>query len=122
MRNIQRLGFGLLAACGATADARAVPPTIPGAFLGTWDISKAACRRPSDARLVISPRELRFHESIGTVRRVAAAGTNSIAVTADYQGEGERWRSEQRLSLSVGGRTLTLKGQGDGHVRVRCGR
>jgi hypothetical protein len=123
MRNIQKAGFGLLiAAFAVTADARTVPPTIPRAFLGTWDISKATCRRASDARLVISPRELRFHESIGTVRRVAAAGGSSIAVTADYQGEGERWRGEQRLRLSGGGRTLTLTGEGDRHVRVRCGR
>jgi uncharacterized protein YceK len=94
--------------------------SIPAAYRGVYDISLEACGRPSDGRLTVSARELRFHESIGSVRSVAYGGTGAIAVEADYQGEGERWRGLRILSLTENGAKLTLKGEGTSLNRVRC--
>lgn len=93
---------------------------IPAAYLGVYDGSLEACARPSDQRLTVSARELRFHESVGTVRSVSWGGTGAIAVEADYEGEGERWRSLRILSLAENGARLTVKGEGTALVRVRC--
>ncbi len=109
----------------ANAGRPAPPPpatgkTIPAALLGVYDASLEACGRASDGRLTVSATELRFHESIGTVRRVTATGADSVAVEADYQGEGESWRSLRELKLGDGGATLTVSGDGSRFERVRC--
>jgi hypothetical protein len=66
----------------------------------------------------VSAGELRFHESIGTVRGVAVEGPDRISVDADYQGEGESWRATQRLVRD--GDRLTISGDGTSLERVRC--
>lgn len=113
----------------AEAPANAVDPapppagtgkTIPAALLGTYDASIEACGKPSDGRLTVSPTELRFHESIGTVRQVSAAGAGSVRVEADYQGEGQSWRNAHELRLADGGASLTVSGDGTSFTRVRC--
>ncbi len=113
------------AAAEAPAKAGEPPPpatgkTIPATLLGVYDASLEACAKASDGRLTVSPNELRFHESIGTVRQVTATGDDSVTVEADYQGEGERWRSLRELKLGGGGSTLTVSGDGTHMVRVRC--
>jgi ferric-dicitrate binding protein FerR (iron transport regulator) len=114
-------------AADAPANAGEPPPpppstgkTIPATLLGVYDASLEACGKPSDAHLTVAPTELRFHESIGTVRQVVAAGADTVSVEADYQGEGERWRSRRELKLGDGGATLTVSGDGTRLVRVRC--
>lgn len=94
--------------------------TIPPAFQGRYDASLAACSAPSDARLEVAAGELRFHESIGTVRKVTIAAPDRVSVTADYQGEGESWRSVRELRLSDGGAALTVSGDGTSLARRRC--
>ena len=94
--------------------------SIPAAYHGVYDISLEACGRPSTDRLTVSARELRFHESVGSVRSVGFGGTGAIAVVADYEGEGERWRSLRILSLAENGARLTIKGEGGSLDRVRC--
>ena len=94
--------------------------TIPATVLGVYDASLEACGKPSDTRLTVSPTELRFHESIGTVRRATVTGVDTVTVEADYQGEGESWRSNRELRLGEGGATLTISGDGTRLVRVRC--
>ena len=102
------------------AQAPATGKTIPAALLGTYDSSIEACGRPSDMRLAVSATELRFHESIGTVRSVTSLGAGAVSVEADWQGEGERWRSVRELRLGDGGSTLTVSGDGTRTHRVRC--
>lgn len=109
----------------ANAGEGAPPPpatgkTIPAALLGVYDVSLEACGRPSDTRVTVTPTELRFHESIGTVREATAGGAGGVRVEADYQGEGERWRSVRELRLGDGGKALTIGGDGTRLVRVRC--
>jgi len=94
--------------------------SIPVAYHGVYDGSLEACAGPSDQRLTVSAKELRFHESVGTVRSVAFGGRGAIAVEADYEGEGERWRNLRILSLTDNGSRLTVKGEGDSLDRVRC--
>ena len=107
-------------AAGGPQHAHSFSAEIPAAYHGVYDGSLEACARPSDQRLTVSARELRFHESIGSVRSVAWGGTGAIAVEADYEGEGERWRNLRILSLAENGARLTVKGEGDSLVRVRC--
>ena len=92
---------------------------IPAAFQGVFDESKAACAGSGEARLEVSGGELRFHESIGTIRNVAIASPTEISVTADYQGEGESWHNVRTLKLS--GDTLIISGDGTSLARIRCG-
>lgn len=134
MRNILLL-VGLVAACGspepATNDsARAAPVAppaaaaagaIPPAFHGVYDASREACTRPSEYRLTVTARELRFHESIGVVRKVIAEGADAVRIAADFQGEGESWRAVQQLRLADDGSTLAVSGPGTDLIRRRCG-
>jgi len=111
------------AANGAAAPAAAASTpadTIPRAFEGVYDIDLAACARPSEYRLTVTDRELRFHESIGTVRSVAIESADAIEVAADYQGEGESWSNVRALRLNDAGATLTIAGEGTELRRVRC--
>ena len=120
------------AANEAAAVPKATPPpaagpepagaaAIPTPFHGVYDASREACGRPSEYRLTVSARELRFHESIGAVRSVVADGPDAIRINADYQGEGESWSNVQALRLADGGATLTVTGEGTSLTRVRCG-
>lgn len=102
------------------ASPTATATTIPAAMLGVYDASPEACRTSSDARLTVSANALRFHESIGTVRKVTATGAGAVTVEADYQGEGESWRNVRELELGAGGASLTVSGDGTRLVRVRC--
>ncbi|HYW16565.1 MAG TPA: hypothetical protein VE891_10500 [Allosphingosinicella sp.] len=94
--------------------------SIPAAFHGVYDRSLEACARPSDQRLTVSARELRFHESVGSVRSIGYGGSDAIAVEADYEGEGRRWRNLRILKLAENGARLSVKGDGDSLDRVRC--
>lgn len=94
---------------------------IPRAFRGIYDASLEACGRPSEDRLVVGPRELRFHESIGAVRQVRVDSEAAIQLTADFEGEGERWTAVHRVELGGGGERLTVVGEGTRLTRVRCG-
>ncbi|HEU0098683.1 MAG TPA: hypothetical protein VFQ67_07890 [Allosphingosinicella sp.] len=93
---------------------------IPAAFQGVYDSSREACGRASDGRLTVTAGELRFHESIGLVRSVARLPSGALRVEADYQGEGEKWRSRRELRLSGDGRRLGISGDGTSFDRVRC--
>lgn len=105
---------------GGPQHAHSFSEAIPAAYHGVYEGSLEACARPSVERLTVSARELRFHESVGSVRSVAFGGTGAIAVEADYEGEGERWRSLRILSLAENGAKLTVKGEGASLDRVRC--
>ncbi len=114
---------GELTVEGRTARGCAFPTvkqaTIPAAFLGRWDRDAAACAKPATSieAVTVSPRELRFHESLGTVTAVTPV-EDGVRIEAAYTGEGERWTTRQRLS--VAGDVLTIAGEGAPIRRVRC--
>lgn len=93
---------------------------IPPDFHGVFDASAAACGKPSEYRLAVSARELRFHESAAIVRSVTIDSRDSIHVAGDYQGEGESWKATRQLRLSDDGSKLTITGDGTELVRIRC--
>ncbi len=97
-------------------------PRIPAAYLGRWGKDIAACRNPASSieGLTISPRELRFHESLGVPTRVTRRDADTISVTSAYEGEGMEWTATQTLRLGDGDR-LIVTTRGESFERVRCG-
>lgn len=90
---------------------------IPGDFQGQWSRSSATCGQPGDdMRLAITGDSLTFYESVGKVTEMRREGPGSIRLSADYRGEGETWSESSTLTLSDGGKMLTI----DGVRRVRC--
>ncbi len=94
--------------------------TIPATFTGEWNTDAAACARPAASieGVRVTPTEILFHESAGRVTRVEPLGPGRIRITADYDGEGERWTATQ--TLTVAGNRLTIDTGGPPISRVRC--
>ncbi|QPC99184.1 hypothetical protein [Qipengyuania soli] len=80
---------------------------IPSTFLGVWDHDKPSCDVPSDMRLEIAPKSIRFYESRGEVTRIEVDSADSIVVSLAMEGEGEKWQMARKLDLSDDGNTLT---------------
>lgn len=94
--------------------------SIPSRFHGEWNAELTACGTgSSETRLRISADQLRFYESAGSVIDVDVQNDRVITVTARYQGEGDTWEDERRLSLSADGNSLTVS-NGTALVRYRC--
>ncbi len=97
-----------LAADGSTTGAM-----VPARYQGVWDFEGGNCNKASDLRMEISPQEVLFYESVGTVTGVAQDGSD-IIVTLDMEGEGETWVDKLRLSLEGDGTARRLHtSQGD---------
>ncbi len=97
-----------------------VVATIPARFHGEWNADLSACGTgQSETRLRISADQVRFYESVGQVEAVDVESERVITVTAEYQGEGETWQDERRMTLSADGSSLTVSNGGD-LVRQRC--
>jgi hypothetical protein len=93
---------------------------IPAAFQGVYDRDSAACAAPGEYRMEVRSDEIRFHESIGKVRKVTGLAPDRISVEADYQGEGERWTNVRELRLSDSAATIIVSGEGTTVTRRRC--
>jgi len=102
------------------AEAPATQEALPAEFHGRYDESRVACRGSSEYRLVITASELRYHESVGRVRKVVVEEPLVASVTADYQGEGETWSNVRELRLSKDGSSIMITGDGTGLTRIRC--
>ncbi len=90
---------------------------IPAGFQGEWSQAAADCGKPGDmTRLTVRADALLFYESQAKVTDISFTRPDDIRISADYEGEGERWTRASRLLLSKDGKTLTL----DGFRRVRC--
>ncbi len=104
---------------GASADA-AAGLIIPARYHGEWVGVGDTCGQPTDSRLTVTERDMRFWESVGTVTQVSAIDEKTIEVDAGYEGEGDRWSRHQRLTLSDGGDQLVITDQGQAFRRKRC--
>lgn len=112
----------------ADADANAADPVaatvagaLPAAYQGVFDQTAAACgSRSSIYRLTVSGKELEFHESLAEIKSVTPAGDGAVRIAANYSGEGMTWSNTQKVALSDGGKKLTITGDGEPVVRVRC--
>ena len=105
--------LGTVKVAGAADSAMA----IPVAFRGDWSASKASCGKPGDdMRLAVSTDSLVFYESVGKVTALTHVAADRVRLTAQYEGEGDKWSETSTLALSNGGEALTV-----GNVkRVRC--
>lgn len=102
-------------------DNSADPSAIPAALRGQWTGLDERCGdRGAVLALELSPRELLFHESAGTVKRIEAAPGDATRVTADFTGEGESWTRTLLLKPSANGQRLTITQQGSTVTRKRC--
>lgn len=103
------------------AAAPAPAPEIPVEFRGLYERDAAACAGdPTELRLRVEADAMRFHESIGRVRRVIPEGKGAISVDAAFEGEGERWSNVLRLRLGEGGSLAIALPDGSETVRARC--
>jgi hypothetical protein len=92
--------------------------TLPIAFRGFWTGLDDDCGNArSDKRLMVGPKELRFYESVGKVTAVEQAGPLAVIVDADFEGEGQSWSRQQKLTLSADQNRLTIANQ---VLRKRC--
>ena len=80
--------------------------TIPAAFQGTWDFIEGSCALESDLRLEISPQQIVFYESLGTVKSVRIIDDQTVDVALAMEGEGETWERSERLTLDTNGSQL----------------
>lgn len=102
------------------AELGAAPNRIPARFVGNWNLNAAACADPAASieGVRVTPNELWFHESVGTVKRVEPIGEDHIRLIADYDGEGQQWTSTQTLRIS--GNRLTIMTGDQPFSRIRC--
>ena len=89
----------------APASSRAL--AIPERFRGVWDDAKGKCNATSEMRLKIGAVSVEFYESLGAVTGVAVESPDSIVVDLAMEGEGERWETKTRYTLSDDGTKLT---------------
>ncbi len=95
------------------------PGQLPIAFQGRWTGMKDRCADAgAEQELKITPKELIFHESVGSVARVTRKGEGRVTVEAAFTGEGESWT--KRLEMRASGDELTVSNDGQTVTRKRC--
>ena len=116
-----------LAACGSNeepaADETAAAPTptplpteIPADYQGRWGMNEADCTGDAAAAkglLEISPTELKFYESVGTLEAVTAATGGRFRGEFAFTGEGMEWERDVVLDLREGGKILVRREFGE---------
>lgn len=90
---------------GPTAPAHADPTpaaAIPAALQGRWGLAPRDCGpvvAAAQGLLVITPSELRFHDSHAVPISVIATAPNSINGTFAFSGHGRSWTKYEALKL-----------------------
>ena len=88
---------------------------IPVALQGRWGLVPGDCtttRGDDKGLLTIGASDLRHYESVGKLRSVSSATTNSINGTFDYTGEGMNWTREVTLTAQNDGKSLDFRDKG----------
>jgi hypothetical protein len=103
--------------------AQPAAPTIPSAYRGAWDWTGRTCDLTSDLRMEISPQEIIFYESAGTVKAVREEA-GQLLIDLAMQGEGMEWEQTTVLRLVESGTLLETQHEdptGEGLMRLkRC--
>ena len=95
--------------------AKRFPPT----FQGRWGLVAADCTsRMGDTKglAVFSAGDIRFYESIGTIKAAKKLTERTFAGTLSYEGEGMQWDRETSISVAPDGQQLVLEEFGEGAV------
>lgn len=93
----------------ATAEKAAVSK-IPAALEGRWALAPRDCtsdRRDAKGLLVITPEDLRFHDSNAVPADRIESDANSIAGTFAFTGEGRSWTKYEALKVQKAALTRT---------------
>lgn len=95
--------------------------TPPPAFQGRWTGIKDRCTDVgAELELQITPKELIYHESVGTILRVTQQAADEVMIDAAFTGEGQSWSRQLKARLSSDGQTLTIANDGQSVIRKRC--
>jgi hypothetical protein len=96
--------------------------TAPVAFQGRWTGAKDRCTdSAAELELQITPKELIFHESVGTITLVTPQEGGKVTIDAAFTGEGQSWTRRLEMRASADGQTLTIANDGQAVVRKWCG-
>ena len=94
---------------------------IPAAMQGRWaGVADRCGDRSASLELTVTPDQLLFHESVGTVKDVQAEEDGRAVVKADFTGEGQSWTRTLALRLAEDGKALTIVNDGTAVTRKRC--
>jgi hypothetical protein len=117
-----------LAACGSSEEPTAeqsaaatptptpLPTEIPAGYQGRWGMTAEDCTGDAAAAkglLEISPTELKFYESVGTLETVTGATGDRFRGAFAFTGEGMSWERDVVLDLRDGGKILVRREFGE---------
>lgn len=88
---------------------------IPEALQGRWGIVSADCdpaRADAKGLMTVGGETLRFYESVATVGRIHARGSDRIEADFALAGEGQTWTRRIALATADGGETLVREEYG----------
>ena len=89
---------------------------IPAGMQGRWGLVAGDCepgRDDAKGLMTVSPRELEFYESVGTLDEITDPGATRIRAAFDFSGEGMNWRRDLSLELQDGGKVLVRREYGE---------
>lgn len=106
----------------AAPRAQGTESLIPAALQGRWTGIGDDCNdKTAEQELSITPKELIFHESVGTVTSIERQADGRIKINASFTGEGQSWTRGLTLKPSARGQELTMVNDGVAVTRKRCG-
>jgi hypothetical protein len=127
--SVSALAFTLaLAACGSSEEPAAeqsatatptpapLPTEIPADYQGRWGMTGEDCTGDAAAAkglLEISPTEMKFYESVGTLEEVTEATSGRVRAKFAFTGEGMSWERDVVLDLREGGKILVRREFGE---------
>lgn len=98
-----------------TPSSPATPPAgtnFPAAMQGRWGLTAADCTaRPGDTRtlLTIGAKDIRFYESVATIRTVKESSATRLRATLAYEGEGMQWNRDALLEVRPAANQLVME-------------
>jgi hypothetical protein len=119
-------GGGLNEADDAGSEQPSPPNTpeasmIPSQYRGRWGMVAADCdQRRSDAKgaITVGERNIRFYESMATLKEIRPATATSFSGLFAFTGEGQNWEKVQTLTRT--GNTLKRAESGGTFTYTRC--
>lgn len=116
------------AAQAATDAAMAQPmgKAFPKSFQGRWGLVAADCtstRGDAKGLMTVSGDQLRFYESVGTVKVLTIKSPDSVTADLAFEGEGQTWKRTIDFALGDGGRTMVRTDRDPSYREryTRCG-
>ncbi len=118
--SISEMASATVSNAGARSSAASVAE-LPAGFVGKWDAPPRPCGTSyrGEMQLDVTPTELSFFESGGTIKSVKINGPTDVVADVAMSGEGETWEKSMRMVLTDNGKTLTID-ESKGGIRVRC--